>query len=153
MNSNFIHMKSIVIILVLVVVFVFVQAIAHNHNSIDEGKGFNFFEGTWQEALTQAKTENKLIFLDAYASWCGPCKMMSKNVFTTTKAGDFFNEKFISVKMDMENGEGLTLSTRYGVTAYPSLFFIDHTEKVKKYAIGYHNTRQLLKLGETALED
>ncbi|MCK5467955.1 MAG: thioredoxin, partial [Cyclobacteriaceae bacterium] len=69
------------------------------------------------------------------------------------KAGDFFNEYFINVKMDMENGEGHALANRYGVRAYPSLFFIDYKEKVKKYAVGYHNRRQLLKLGETALED
>ena len=146
-------MKSIVIILALVVVFMFVRATVYNHYSIDESKGINFFEGTWQEALERAKTENKLIFLDAYASWCGPCKMMKKKVFADTKAGDFFNEYFINVKMDMENGEGHALANRYGVRAYPSLFFIDYKEKVKKYAVGYHNRRQLLKLGETALED
>ncbi|MCK5368149.1 MAG: DUF255 domain-containing protein [Cyclobacteriaceae bacterium] len=146
-------MKSFVIILALVVVFMFVRATVYNHYSIDESKGINFFEGTWQEALERAKMENKLIFLDAYASWCGPCKMMKKKVFADTKAGDFFNEYFINVKMDMENGEGPTLANRFGVKAYPSLYFIDHKEKVKKYAVGYHNKRQLLKLGETVMEN
>ena len=47
-----------------------------------------------------------MIFLDAYASWCGPCKMLQKNVFTKKAVGDFYNSKFINVKMDMEKGEG-----------------------------------------------
>ena len=144
-------MKSIV--LVMFVTLLFVQATVRNNNSFDEGKGITFFEGTWQETLAQAQKEDKLIFLDAYASWCGPCKMMKKNVFTSTKVGDMFNEKFISVKMDMETEEGLALATLYRVSAYPSLFLIDHNGDVKKYAVGYHNARKLIEFGETIEEN
>ena len=61
----------------------------------EETDGIQFFTGTWDEALEKAKEENKLIFLDAYASWCGPCKRMSKSVFTDEKVGEFFNANFI----------------------------------------------------------
>jgi len=146
-------MKSIVIISILFIAFLFVRVTVRNSgSSIDKSKGINFFKGTWQEALALAKKENKLVFLDAYASWCGPCKLMKGKVFPTFKAGEFFNERFINVKVDMEKGEGPVLATKYGVTAYPSLFFIDHSGKVKKYAVGYHSANQLIELGQQALK-
>jgi len=115
-------------------------------------KGITFFHGTWNEALALAKRENKLIFLDAYASWCGPCRMMKSRVFSKSKSGDFFNENFINVAIDMEKGEGRGLSRKYRIRAYPTLLFIDHTGKVKETSVGYHSTKQLLSLGRQVLK-
>ncbi|GAH00631.1 unnamed protein product, partial [marine sediment metagenome] len=74
--------------------------------SITFGQGINFNVHSFEEAIKTAKAENKLIFVDAYTTWCGPCKWMSKNVFTEGKVGDYFNESFVNVKIDMEKGEG-----------------------------------------------
>jgi thioredoxin 1 len=52
----------------------------------------------------------------------------------------------------MEKGEGPALSAKYGVRAYPSLFFIDSDGQVVKSALGYQNVNKLLKLGEDALK-
>lgn len=115
----------------------------------EEASGIIFFEGTWNEALTKAKNENKLIFLDAYASWCGPCKKMAANVFTDLAVGKLYNEKFINVKMDMEKGEGIQLSQQLDVRSYPSFYFIDGSGKVQKMAIGYHPSADFIKLGNS----
>ncbi len=117
-----------------------------------QDKGIKFFQGTWEEALTESKNQNKPIFLDAYASWCGPCKMMAKNTFTKEKAGEYFNANFINVKMDMEKGEGPALSHKLGITAYPTLFFIDDKGKVFAKSIGYHTASALVDIGIQALE-
>lgn len=85
-------------------------------------EGIQFFHGTWAEALEKAKIEDKLLFVDAYAQWCGPCKVMAKNVFTQKKVGDFFNENFINLKMDMETTDGASFGHKYPVSAYPTLF-------------------------------
>lgn len=144
-------MKSIIIIASLFVAFLFIRAtVVKSKPVVDEGKGIIFFEGSWQEVLALAKKENKLIFLDAYASWCGPCKMMKHKVFPSSEVGEYFNQNFINVKMDMEKGEGPDLAIKYEVTAYPSLYFIDYTGKVKKYSVGYHNAKQLIGLGQLA---
>jgi uncharacterized protein YyaL (SSP411 family) len=58
----------------------------------------------------KAKKENKLIFVDAYASWCGPCKLMVKNIFPLKTVGDYYNSHFINAKIDMEKGEGIELA-------------------------------------------
>ena len=64
-----------------------------------ESKGINFLHNKmWAEALQMAREQNKLIFLDAYTTWCGPCKMLAKNVFTDSQVGEVYNNKFINDK-------------------------------------------------------
>ena len=60
----------------------------------------NFEELTLAKALEKAKAENKLVFVDCYTSWCGPCKYMLNNVFVLPEVGAFFNEHFVNVKYD-----------------------------------------------------
>lgn len=118
-----------------------------------EGEGIHFYKGTWTDALKKAQKENKLIFLDAYASWCGPCKMMAKNTFTEKEVGDFFNSNFINVKMDMEKDEnGPRLSRKYRLTAYPTLFFVDGNEEIIYQSLGYQKPKQLIGIGKEALK-
>ena len=69
-------------------------------------EGMRFFEGTFEEALQLAKKENKLIFMDCYGPWCGPCAQMVRLIFPLKEVGDFYNEHFINMKRDMEKGEG-----------------------------------------------
>ncbi|WP_256006354.1 thioredoxin fold domain-containing protein [Pedobacter deserti] len=87
--------------------------------------GISFGSGSWKDMLQLAEKENKLIFVDCYAVWCGPCKIMDKEVFTQRNVGDFFNSNFVNVKMDMEKGEGITLKNAYQVKAYPTFLFIN----------------------------
>lgn len=112
-------------------------------------EGIQFNTSAWAEVLKKAKAENRLIFLDAYASWCGPCKMLQRNVFTQKDVGDYFNKQFINVKIDMEKGEGPMLSQRYPLEAYPTLFFINGSGKVVKKVIGYQTPEALLGLGKS----
>lgn len=118
----------------------------------DDSEGIQFTDATWNSILKKAKTEKKIIFLDAYASWCGPCKMLQKNVFTRREVGDYFNKRFINVKMDMEKGEGPLLSQRYPLEAYPTLLFIDGNGRVVKKVIGYQDPEKLLAIGKSVKE-
>ncbi|GAB4034187.1 thioredoxin family protein [Spirosoma gilvum] len=124
---------------------------AGNHNIApkNDAEGIQFTETSWREVLKKAKAEKKVIFLDAYASWCGPCKMLQKNVFTKKAVGDFYNSKFINVKMDMEKGEGPALSQVYPLEAYPTLLFIDGNGKVLKKVLGYQSPEDLIAIGKS----
>jgi thioredoxin-related protein len=113
--------------------------------------GIQFFGGSWDEAIETAKKEHKLIFMDAYAEWCGPCKRMAKEVFTQKELGDFFNKYFINVKMDMEKGEGPKLAQKFKVSAYPTLFFIDAAGDVVNVQVGGVNGEQLLGLAKISM--
>lgn len=115
----------------------------------EDAEGIQFTETSWKEVLKKAKAEKKVIFLDAYASWCGPCKMLQKNVFTKKAVGEFYNGKFINVKMDMEKGEGPALSQVYPLEAYPTLLFIDANGRVLKKVLGYQSPESLIAIGKS----
>ena len=113
--------------------------------------GINFFKGTWSQALEKAKKENKLIFMDCYAAYCGPCLLMAKNEFPKKEVADFYNEHFVNVKINIKEGFGISLAKKYSITFLPSLLFIN----VKGYdvcrEIGFHNAEKLVVLGKKAL--
>lgn len=77
----------------------------------------------YAEALAKAKAENKLVFVDCYASWCAPCKQMAEHVFTQKKVGDYFNARFVNLKCDIEK-EGKELSAQFGVQVVPTFLII-----------------------------
>jgi thioredoxin 1 len=121
---------------------------AQSTSSQQSNTGIQFFEGTFDAAKAKAKAEGKKIFMDAYASWCGPCKMMQKNTFPDPLVGKLFNEKYVSVAYDMEVGEGLKLSQKYPVEAYPTLFFMDADGNILKQELGYRDPAELIQLGQ-----
>lgn len=115
------------------------------------GQGIEFFHGTWAEALDKAKSEKKIIFVDAYASWCGPCKRMSRDVFPQQKAGEFFNANFVNMKIDMEKEENAEFAGKYPVGSFPTLLFIDENGKVVHKDVGAREVEGLIELGRKAL--
>lgn len=121
-------------------------------STIGTAQGIEFFEGSWKEALEQAKSQEKIVFIDAYATWCGPCKRMAKNVFTKAEVGEFFNRNFINLKLDMEKTDGLSFGQKYPVAAYPTLYFIDGKGKIIKKAVGGQSVESLLDLAKTAIK-
>ena len=115
------------------------------------GQGIEFFEGTWKEALAVAEKEGKAVFVDAYAVWCGPCKRMAKDVFTKKEVGEFFNENFINLKLDMEKADGLNFGSKYPVYAYPTLYFLAGDGEILKSHKGGQSVAGLINLAKSAL--
>ncbi len=99
-------------------------------------EGIHFEKITFKQALAKAKKENKLIFLDAYTTWCGPCKMMANQVFVLKEVGDVFNKHFINLKIDMEKGEGRELARQFHIAAYPTFLLIDSDGEIVHKAVG-----------------
>ncbi|RYZ18143.1 MAG: thioredoxin, partial [Chitinophagaceae bacterium] len=115
--------------------------------------GIRFVENKkWKDILALAKAQHKPIFLDAYASWCGPCKYMKENVFTQAMVGQLYNDKFINVKMDMEEGEGPELAKELNIEAYPSFFFINEKGEVVHKSVGALSAVAFVELARTALD-
>lgn len=86
----------------------------------------------WADAVSQ----NKPVFVDIYATWCGPCKWMDANVFAAEEAGDYMNESFINVKMDGESEFGRQFAMQSGLTAYPSFFIFNSDKQLMNMLVG-----------------
>lgn len=114
-------------------------------------EGIRFFEGTWDEAVAEAKRLDRIIFVDAYAVWCGPCKKMAAEVFPDDKVGEFYNKNFINLKLDAEKGEGLKFREKYPISAFPTLFYIDYTGDVVQQVKGAQQIDGFIELGKKAL--
>ena len=114
-------------------------------------QGIEFEHTPWKEAISKAKEEGKAMFVDSYATWCGPCKRMSKDVFTKAAVGDFFNENFINLKLDMEKEDGISFGHKYPVSAYPTLFFLAGDGEVIHTEKGGKNEKMLLDMGKVVL--
>ena len=139
-------MRSIFIILFSVCVFAF-GASAQN-------SGIQFEQDTaWKHVLKKARKADKLVFIDCYTSWCGPCKRLAQNVFPNDTVGAFFNEHFINVQYDMEKDSvGVMIKNKFGVRAFPTLLFIDpETGELEHKVVGYCDTKLLVEEGEQAI--
>lgn len=118
------------------------------------------------EALAAQKKEPKKILMDAYTSWCGPCKMMDQKTFTNKHVVAYINKNYYPVKFDAEGTEEITYKDfkytnpnydpdRKGrnyqhffadalkITGYPSLVFFDEQSNVIAPIMGYKTPEQL----------
>ena len=146
-------MKTITILLsgIFLAVFPSAHALKTNPDEIKE-TGIIFHQGTWNEALQLAKKEGKPIFLDVYASWCGPCKMLKTYTFPNQEVGKFFNANFINVAVDGEKGEGPQLAQKFNLRGYPTLIFVDSNEQVIAQKAGYRNAKKFIELGQQVID-
>lgn len=115
-------------------------------------EGITFIEQDWDKALKDAKANNKFVFLDIYATWCGPCKMLKKNTFTDKTVANFFNQNFINVSVDGEKGAGPSLAQQYQIQGYPALIIADYTGKPILYTVGYIDAKTLMDFAQAALK-
>lgn len=106
----------------------------------------------WNAVKSKAVKENRMIFMDCYTSWCGPCKGLAQNVFPQPKVGEFLNSNFVCCKYDMEKGEGIMLYKKYkdNIPGFPTMLVINPVdESIVHKVVGYTEPDALI----TALQD
>ena len=118
---------------------------------------------SWNEIKAKAKAENKYIFMDAYTTWCGPCKYMAANIFPMENVGAFFNKNFINVgtqldttKNDNEEvkkwyADAHAIMKDYKVNVFPTYLFFDPNGKLVHRAIGSSDAEKFLAKAADAL--
>jgi thioredoxin-related protein len=115
--------------------------------------GIHFETSNWKTILQKAKAENKLIFIDFHTSWCFPCKMMEKNVFTQQEVGDLYNAQFVNVKLDAEKGEAIALAKKFEAKWFPTLIFIDSNERIIYRTVGGRSVKDFMDDATIAQEE
>lgn len=118
-----------------------------------QGVAFEPEGTTLEQASAKAKAENKLIFLDCYTQWCGPCKKMTRDVFPQEKVGAYMNPKFVSIKIDMEGTYGAPLAKKLQIQAYPTfVIFNADAQEISRF-LGYHAADDFIKVVEEKSAD
>lgn len=134
-------------LLCLTVIFLFAGITA------GKAQGILFEQGSWKEVLAKAKAQNKLVFVDVFTSWCGPCRKMAAEVFPLPEVGEKFNGDFVNYKIDAEKGEGVEIAKTYGVKAFPTYLFVNGDGKLVYRATGYNDAGKFLKHANIAARE
>lgn len=116
-------------------------------------KGINFFKGSWTGLVKSAENQQKMIFVDVYTDWCGPCKYMDKYIFTLEKVGKKYNTAFINYKLDAEKGEGPEIAKRFNIQAYPTFLFLNSSGYLIYKVEGEREADKFISIAERALKE
>lgn len=104
-------------------------------NTVKEG--VKYYDYTLEEALKQARIENKFVFINCCTKTCGPCKKMDKVVLSDNKCGEYINTRFIPIKKDLENTEeGIAIAQKYKVHIFPTYLILNPEGKIHGEIIG-----------------
>lgn len=132
-------------------------------------QGIEFTENlSWDQIIQKAQKENKKIFVDCYATYCIPCKVMDREVYSQKPVGDFFNKEFVNVKIQFDTSGmqkrevqsmypiARLLEKKYKVLGFPTYLFFDSNGnilnqemgEIKPYALFLQKTQDLLDPNE-----
>lgn len=141
--------------------FVFVMGLLAS--TAAQAGGIRFVNGSnWKALLSQAKSQGKLIFVDCYASWCGPCKLMESKVYSVDSVAAYFNEHFICIMIQMDTttkdeadikqwyADAHDIGHKYRVDAYPTFLFISPEGELVHKGLGFTPAPEFLALGRQA---
>ncbi|MBK8443120.1 MAG: thioredoxin family protein [Sphingobacteriales bacterium] len=120
-------------------------------SSFNAGNGIRFENTSLEEIVAKAEAEGKAIFIETYASWCRSCKWMEHNSFGNNAVIDFYNDNFISLRLDVDR-EGKAFADRFGVRMVPTLFYFDSKQNLLIKEEGAQEVQDLLKLGKKAVK-
>lgn len=127
-------------------------ATAKETKKVAPSSGISFDNMSLEKAKKEAKKSGKMIFIDAYTDWCGPCKRMAATSFKDPNVGELYNKNFINIKVEMEkDADGPEIARLYGVKAYPTLLFIDANGRLIKQVVGMKTGDQLIAAAKSVL--
>lgn len=96
-----------------------------------------FVRGSFEEIKEAAKESDKLIMMDVYTDWCGPCKTMDRTTFRDEKVKELVDQRYIAYKVNAEKGEGIKIAQQYKVPGYPCIIILDANGREVDRALGF----------------
>lgn len=145
-------MKKIIFLFLLGFLLSISFGACHRKGGKSDAVGIKFERASYKQVLDKAQKMGKPVFIDLYASWCGPCKMMERTVFVDKTVGNFHNANFINFRIDGEKGEGRDLVKQFNIMGYPTLIYVDGSGKVLHTEIGAIGSQELMRIGKNVLK-
>lgn len=101
--------------------------------------------------LEEAQRQNKPVFLEFYATWCGPCKIMEREVFSKPEVYDYLNQHFLSYHVDVDSPNGKPIAEIYEIKGMPTLVFVDPKGVELERELGLISAGRFRKTADSAL--
>ena len=108
----------------------------------------HFHHGDMRRVIDQAISEDKMIFVDVYASWCTSCKLMEESTFRAEKVVHLINAHYVPVMINVESLEGELFAAQEHITTLPALLVLNKEGKKLtqvNHALQTEGMLQLLK--------
>ncbi|MEM6830556.1 MAG: DUF255 domain-containing protein, partial [Bacteroidota bacterium] len=106
----------------------------------------------FKEAMSMAKKQDKPVFLYAYSNWCEPCEAMDDYTLADLEVANYYNNRFVNIRLDMEAYPGAEIAEAYDVTIYPGMLFLDSEGNVIHRGCGSMDSGEFLELGKKTFE-
>ncbi|WP_434501810.1 thioredoxin family protein [Prevotella sp.] len=130
--------------IILKKVLVAILSLLSLHSVAQTTEGVKFEAKSLTELMEQAQKEHKMVFIDCFTTWCGPCRKMAQEVFPQKVVGDFFRSHFVSAQMDMEKGKAIELGKKWDINSYPTYIILDADGNQKLRLVGYFQPQKLV---------
>lgn len=91
-------------------------------------------ESSFREEITNT---DKLVLVDFFATWCGPCKMLAPVV---SEIAEEYKEKLEVYKVNIDENQELAL--KYDIMSIPTLMFFKNGEVVNT-SVGFRSKSEL----------
>jgi thioredoxin-related protein len=98
--------------------------------------GTVFYDLNLAGALDKAKHDGKFVLVDCHTKTCNPCKKMEREIFPLEKCGKFINEHFVPIMVDIEEGDGPDIKSKYDVGIYPTYLVLMPNSDKKGEIVG-----------------
>ena len=124
--------------------FIFLMAAKADSQSV------HFATLSWPNALAKARSENKMLFIEMYTTWCTYCKQMEQNVFPSEEAGNYYNEHFINIRYDALQSDGIQIRKNYALLGFPTFLYLDPNGLAILKTAGYQEKEKFIHNGDSA---
>jgi thiol:disulfide interchange protein len=118
----------------------------------DKNSRIAFFKSNrLMPVLEEATKQNKPVFVEFFAPWCGPCKTLEKEVFNAPEVARYVNENFVSVKINTDTDDGKAVAQLYNASSLPTMLFLDKKGNELKRLVGTTTPSLFIAAGNSAL--
>lgn len=101
--------------------------------------------------LELAQQQNRPVFVEFYADWCAPCKVMEEELFTEPIVYAYFNSDSLNFRTNIDSESGQMLAGLYTVESLPTILYLNPQGVVLERLTGGITFAKLEAAGNAAM--